>query len=105
MAEKKSNAKNWKLATLAIHGEGRKPKAYHAVSTPIVQTSNYYFDTADEVEEFMRSKAESRVVREHEYARYGNPTQEETERKLAAIEGAEGAVMYSSGMAAVLLKL
>jgi len=103
MSEKKINPRNWKPATLAIHGEGRKPKAYHAVSTPIVQTSNYYFDTADEVEEFMRSKAEGRVVREHEYARYGNPTQQETERKLAAIEGAEGAVMFSSGMAAVLL--
>jgi len=103
MAEKKSNAKNWKPATLAIHGEGRLPKAYHAVSTPIVQTSNYYFDTADEVEDFMRSKAEKNVTREHEYARYGNPTQQETERKLAAIEGAEGAVMFSSGMAAVLL--
>jgi cystathionine gamma-synthase len=43
------------------------------------------------------------VIREHEYARYGNPTQQETERRLAAIEGAESAVLYSSGMAAVLL--
>ena len=103
MADKKSNAKNWKPATLAIHGAGRRPKAYHAVSTPIVQTSNYYFDTADEVEDFMRSKAEKNVTREHEYARYGNPTQAECERKLADIEGAEGAVMFSSGMAAVLL--
>jgi len=103
MAEKKSSAKNWKPATLAIHGAGRRPKAYHAVSTPIVQTSNYYFDTADEVEDFMRSKAEKNVTREHEYARYGNPTQAECERKLADIEGAEGAVMFASGMAAVLL--
>jgi cystathionine gamma-synthase len=68
-----------------------------------VQTSNYYFDTADEVEDFMRSKAAQNVTREHEYARYGNPTQQECERKLAAIEGAEAAVLYSSGMASVLL--
>jgi cystathionine gamma-synthase len=105
MTKKPSNAKNWRPATLAIHGHGRLPKAYHAVSTPIVQTSNYYFDTADEVEDFMRAKGEGRVIREHEYSRYGNPTQQECERKLAAIEGAERAVMFSSGMAAVILGL
>jgi len=103
MAKKSSDPKKWHPATLAIHGTERLPKAYHAVSTPILQTSNYYFDTADEVEDFMRSKAQGKVTREHEYARYGNPTQQECERKLAAIEGAERAVLYSSGMAAVLL--
>jgi len=100
---KDSNSRNWKPATLAIHGRRRLPKAHYAVSTPIVHTSNYYFDTADEVEDFMRAKGQGKVLREHEYARYGNPTQQETERKLAAIEGAERAVLYSSGMAAVLL--
>jgi len=103
MSNKNKNAKHWKPATLAIHGTGRLPKAHHAVSTPIMHTSNYYFDTAGEVEDFMRAKGQGKVIREHEYARYGNPTQIETERKLAAIEGAERAVLYSSGMAAVLL--
>ncbi|MBI5633321.1 MAG: PLP-dependent transferase [Nitrospirae bacterium] len=103
MPNDSSNAKNWRPATLAIHGKGRLPKAHHAVSTPIMHTSNYYFDTADEVEDFMREKGQGRVIREHEYARYGNPTQQECERKLAAIEGAERAVLYASGMAAVLL--
>jgi len=105
MSNKNTNAKNWKPSTLAIHGNGRLPKAHHAVSTPIMHTSNYYFDTADEVEDFMRSKSQGKVTREHEYARYGNPTQMETERKLAAIEGAERAVLYSSGMSAVLLAI
>lgn len=103
MSNTPSDPKKWHPATLAIHGLGRLPKAHHAVSTPIMHTSNYYFDTADEVEDFMRAKGEGRVTREHEYARYGNPTQQETERKLAAIEGSERAVLYSSGMAAVLL--
>jgi len=105
MSNKNTNAKNWKPSTLAIHGNGRLPKAHHAVSTPIMHTSNYYFDTADEVEDFMRAKSQGKVIREHEYARYGNPTQIETERKLAAIEGAERAVLYSSGMSAVLLAI
>lgn len=105
MSKKTLNPKNWKPSTLAIHGSGRLPKAHYAVSTPIVQTSNYYFDTADQVEDFMRAKGQGKVIREHEYARYGNPTQIETERKLAAIEGAERAVLYSSGMSAVLLAI
>jgi len=81
------------------------PKPYYAVSTPIVHTSNFYFDTAAEVEDFMRAKGQGKVIREHEYTRYGNPTQQECERKLAAIENAERAVLFSSGMAAVILVL
>ncbi|MBA4374306.1 MAG: cystathionine gamma-synthase [Thermodesulfovibrio sp.] len=105
MAKNTADRKKWHPATLAIHGLERLPKAHHAVSTPIMHTSNYYFDTADEVEDFMRAKGQGKVIREHEYARYGNPTQQETERKLAALEGAERAVLYSSGMAAVLLAI
>ena len=105
MPKKSSHSSQWKPATLAVHGRGRLPKPYYAVSTPIVHTSNFYFDTAHEVEDFMRAKGEGRVIREHEYTRYGNPTQQECERKLAAIENAERAVLYSSGMAAVILVL
>jgi cystathionine gamma-synthase len=103
--KKSSNARNWKSATLAIHGLGRGPKAYYAVSTPIVQTSNYYFDSTAEVLEFMRAKSRGSVVREHEYGRYGNPTQQECERKLAAIEGTERALLFSTGMSAVIITL
>lgn len=96
---------NWKSSTLSIHGHGRVPKAYYSVSTPIVQTSNYYFNNTAEVYEFMELKSKGRILREHEYGRYGNPTQQECERKLAAIEGAERAVLFSTGMSAVILTL
>jgi cystathionine gamma-synthase len=105
MSKKSSNSKNWKPATLAIHGLGRTPKAHHAVSTPIVQTSNYYFDSTAQVLEFMEAKSKGRIVREHEYGRYGNPTQQECERKLAAIEAAERALLFSTGMSAVIMTL
>jgi cystathionine gamma-synthase len=105
MSDTSPKARNWKPATLAIHGLERVAHAHYAVSTPIVHTSNYYFDTADEVFDFMKAKGEGRVIREHEYGRYGNPTQQECERKLAAIEGAERAVLFSTGMAAVILTL
>ncbi|HUA37013.1 MAG TPA: PLP-dependent aspartate aminotransferase family protein [Candidatus Sulfopaludibacter sp.] len=96
---------SWGTSTLAIHGRTRRRKAHHAVSTPIVQTSNYSFDSMDEVVEFMKAKGEGRIIREQEYGRYGNPTQQEAERKLAAIEGAERAIIFSTGMSAVVMTL
>ncbi|NWF52858.1 MAG: aminotransferase class I/II-fold pyridoxal phosphate-dependent enzyme [Nitrospirae bacterium] len=105
MSKKSSRIKNWRTATLAIHGFRRTPKAHYSVSTPIVQTSNYYFDSTADVLEFMKAKSEGRVVREHEYGRYGNPTQQECERKLAAIEGAESALLFATGMSAVIMTL
>src|SRR4030066_2191509 len=105
MPKKSPKVRNWKPATLAIHGHGPTPKAHYAVSTPSVQTSNYYFDSTAKVLEFMEAKSKGHVVREHEYGRYGNPTQQECERKLAAIEGAERAILFSTGMSAVILTL
>ena len=96
---------NWGPSTLAIHGRDRRRKAHHAVTTPIVQTSNYSFESTSEVFEFMQAKSQGRIIREHEYGRYGNPTQQEAERKLAAIEGAERAILFSTGMSAVILTL
>jgi len=105
MPKQSSKTRKWKPATLGIHGHGRVPHANYAVSTPIVQTSNYYFDNTSAVYDFMKAKSEGRIIREHEYGRYGNPTQQECERKLAAIEGAERAVLFSTGMSAVILTL
>jgi cystathionine gamma-synthase len=105
MPEKTQRPKNWKPSTLGIHGLDRVAHAHFAVSTPIVQTSNYYFESTTEVYEFMKAKKEGRTIREHEYGRYGNPTQQECERKLAAIEGAERALLFSTGMSAVILTL
>jgi cystathionine gamma-synthase len=105
MKTKIRSSQKWGTATLAIHGHGKHRKAHHAVSTPIIHTSNYSFESTAEVFEFMQAKGQGRVIREHEYGRYGNPTQQETERKLAAIEGAERAILFSTGMSAVILTL
>src|SRR5512144_2222761 len=105
MPEKTKRPKGFGPSTLGVHGRARVAHAHFAVSTPIVQTSNYYFESTSEVYEFMKAKKEGRTIREHEYGRYGNPTQHERERKLAAIEGAERALLFSSGMSAVILTL
>jgi len=105
MSKQSPNENKWKLATLGIHGRGRAPHVSYAVSTPITQTSNFYFENTSAVYDFMKAKKEGRTTREHEYGRYGNPTQQECERKLAAIEGAERAILFSTGMSAVILTL
>jgi cystathionine gamma-synthase len=105
MPKKPSNPKNWNPATLGIHGLEHVQHANFAVSTPIAQTSNYYFNNTQEVYDFMKAKSEGTVIREHEYGRYGNPTQQECERKLSAVEGAERAVLFSTGMSAVILTI
>ena len=102
---KPAQTSNWGPSTLAIHGPRRRRKAHNAVSTPIVQTSNFSFSSTSEVLEFMKAKSEGSIIREQEYGRYGNPTQQEAERKLAAIEGAERAILFSTGMSAVILTL
>lgn len=102
---KKTKKREYRAATLAIHGRERRPKAHYAVSTPIVHTSNYYFENCAEVWNFMKLKGEGKVLREHEYGRYGNPTQQECEYKLASIEGAERAILFSTGMSAVILTI
>src|SRR6185295_4952705 len=58
----------WRLATKAIHGPERVAKAHHSVITPIVQTSNFSFDTTAELVEFMTEKQKGRTIREVEYA-------------------------------------
>jgi len=100
---KKSTQNFWRPSTIAVHGSGKRRKAYHAVSTPIVQTSNFSFESTAEVYEFMKAKADGRIIREQEYGRYFNPTQQEVERKLAAIEGAERSITFASGMSALIL--
>jgi cystathionine gamma-synthase len=83
-----------------VHGGEARSKLADAVTEPIVQTATYTFaNTAELVAYF-----EGRIERE-EYGRYGNPTQRVAERKVAALEGAEDGLLFSSGMAAITTTL
>ena len=87
-------------STHAVHGGEARAKLANAVTEPIIQTATYTFaDTAELVDHF-----EGRIERE-EYGRYGNPTQRVAERKLAALENAEDALLLASGMAAITTTL
>jgi cystathionine beta-lyase/cystathionine gamma-synthase len=80
--------------TRAVHGtEARTPGP---LSTPIVHSSVFAFPSLQALDgEQARGAASSY------YHRVGHPTVYACERRLAAIEGAEDALLFSSGMAAI----
>jgi cystathionine gamma-synthase len=82
-------------STRAVHGGERDHQISDAVTTPIFQTSTFWFKDSAE----LRAYQEGRIERE-EYGRYGNPTWSAVERKLCALEGGEEAVLFASGMCA-----
>lgn len=92
-------------STRAVHAGEAKAKPYGSLTTPILQTSTYTFADSDDLAAFVRRKREGLDPLRGEYGRYGNPTQEAVERKLADLEGAERGLLLSSGMAAVTATL
>jgi cystathionine beta-lyase/cystathionine gamma-synthase len=81
--------------TLAIHAD-RKLNSTSAVSPPIYQSATF---RADSNEEFARMALEPR--HDHFYTRYGNPTLTQAGAVVAALEGAETALLTASGMGAI----
>jgi len=93
------------IPTQAVHAGEERRKPYGALTTPIVQTSTYTFRDTGEILDFMQRKAAEEEDVRHEYGRYSNPTQSAAERKLAVLEGAEAALLFASGMNAIITTL
>jgi len=83
--------------TRAIHGgEALRHGVNGPVATEIIRTSTFTFSSTEEMKEWAEGKNKAYI-----YTRYGNPTLSVAERKIAALEGAEAAVVAASGMAAI----
>ena len=82
-------------STRAVHAGEREQRESSSLTTPIHQTSTFWFEQTEE----LRAYAEGRLIRD-EYGRYSNPTWRAVERKICALEGAEEAVLFASGMCA-----
>jgi len=83
--------------TLAIHaGEPQRHGVNTAVGTSICRSSTFTFSSTQEMKEWAEGKNSAYI-----YTRYGNPTLSVAEGKIAALEGAEAAVVTASGMAAI----
>lgn len=100
--EDSSNAKerNFGPSTQAVHGN-RHRNPYHALAEPIVQTATYSFDSTADLSSFMEARLWGKENGRTEYGRYGNPTISTVEKRLARLDGAEDAILYASGMAAI----
>ncbi len=82
-------------ATRSVHaGELRQQEA-NAITTPIYQTSTFWFKNSREVMDYQEGKTDR-----EEYGRYGNPTWRAVERKLSELEGGDETVLFASGMCA-----
>lgn len=84
------------FATRAVRA-GQEPDATtHAHATPIVQTSTFVLGSLERGERLFSGEERGDV-----YSRIDNPTVRALEAKVAALEGAEGAVAFGSGMGAI----
>lgn len=85
------------MSTQSVHGGDRSQKAEGSITSPIFNASTFTFESTEALLRFVNGE-------EHreEYGRYGSPNERVVEQKLAAIEGAEDAIIYSSGMAAIV---
>ncbi len=89
------------LSTRVVHAGEKRHKPYHALTTPIAQTSTFTFEDTRDLVDFMEAKIWGDETEREEYGRYGNPTVAAVEAKLADLDSGEAACLFSSGMAAV----
>jgi len=84
------------LSYILNHLGEEREQYFDAVSPPIIQTSNFYFK---DVASLRHAFPNERDV--HVYTRGNNPTVEILRKKIAALAGAEDALVFSSGVAAI----
>src|SRR5260221_7325997 len=82
-------------ATELIHAGETDTRAPAPLTTPIYETTTFVFDNAREVVAYNEGRSNK-----HLYSRYTNPTVVAAEKKLAALDRAESALVFSSGQGA-----
>jgi len=88
--------------SVAIHAGERLGRGIisDAITTPVFNTSAYFFKTTAELIDFKEKRRAS-----FEYGRYGNYTTVVAEEKISALEGAESTLISASGMCASTVML
>lgn len=85
------------LSTRCVHAGERRQKPEGSITAPIFNAATYTFESTDSLMRFVEGEEQR-----EEYGRYGSPNERSVEAKLAALDGAEDAIVYSSGMAAIV---
>ncbi len=89
------------MYTRSVHAGAARSNPHHALIDPIYQTATYTFDDMNDVRQFHENHLHGQPDDRLEYGRYGNPTVAAAEQRVAQLEGAQAAVMFASGMAAI----
>lgn len=90
-----------RIYTCAVHaGEGAPPPGGRPVSTPVYPAVTYMHENISVLSDVLGYERSG-----YSYSRYGSPTVAALENAVAELEQAEGAVAFSSGMAALHLAL
>ena len=84
------------LSQILNHLGEERENYFNAVSPPIIQSSNFAFKTLQDFRNAFVDELES-----HLYTRGNNPTVQILRQKIAAIEGADDALVFSSGSCAI----
>jgi cystathionine beta-lyase/cystathionine gamma-synthase len=84
------------LSYILNHLGEEREDYFNAVSPPLIQTSNFYFK---DVQSLRHAFPNEKDV--HVYTRGNNPTVEILRKKIAALAGADDALVFSSGVAAI----
>lgn len=82
---------------MAVHAGEDRQKLGNSITDPIICAATYTFANTQAVIDFV----EQGLPRQ-EYGRYGNPGEQVLERKLAMLEGGEEAILFATGMAAIV---
>lgn len=98
----KTNTENQLFNTKAIHSGSEHCPVTGAHIAPIYRTSTFVMKDAEEAIAAGYGDPEGKF---YAYTRYGNPTIHAVQRKIAALENAEAALMAASGMGAITTAL
>jgi cystathionine beta-lyase/cystathionine gamma-synthase len=89
-----------KPATELIHVADGIRDEVAPLTTPIYETTTFVFDNAQQVRDYNEGRSAKFL-----YSRYANPTVLAVEAKIAGLEGAASALVFSSGQAATTTAL
>ncbi len=89
--------KKYHLDTIAVQA-GWEPKNGESRVAPIIQSTTFKYDSAEELADLFDLKAAG-----HFYTRLSNPTVEVLEKKFAALEGGIASIAASSGQSATAI--
>ncbi len=92
-------------STRVLHAGASHNNPHHSLTPPIIQTATYTFEDTADLIGYLDERMFTDEIQRYDYGRYGNPTVHAVEKRLAALDNADEAVLLSSGMAAITISL